>query len=91
MTDLLKMSSSPEVLKIQAIQDNFHKNIEIPISNIEAILHSRTPQRCLQHNTIYTLYCEFDRKPLCANCMYQVDTHRKHRVIPISRSMGLVK
>lgn len=38
-----------------------------------------------------TLYCELDRKTLCANCMYQQETHRKHRVIPIGRATNLVK
>lgn len=38
-----------------------------------------------------TLYCEIDRKPLCASCMYQQETHRKHKVTPLARAMNHVK
>lgn len=38
-----------------------------------------------------TLYCEIDRKPLCANCMYQQETHRKHKVVPLAKAMNYVK
>lgn len=77
--------------RIHVIKEDFEKNILKPIENIESVESANLPQRCLQHNTILTLYCEIDRKPLCANCMYKQDTHRKHRVIPLDKAMNLVK
>jgi len=65
--------------------------VEIPIENIEKIDQAKSPQRCLLHNAVFTLYCEIDRKPLCASCMYQQETHRKHRVTPLHKSLNLVK
>jgi hypothetical protein len=47
---------------------------------------NRQPIRCMQHNNTLTLYCLTERKILCANCTYGVDTHRTHKVLPLKDS-----
>lgn len=52
---------------------------------------SNTASRCISHNNIITLYCQIDRQPLCANCMYECQTHRTHRVVPVERADNMIK
>lgn len=47
---------------------------------------SKTPQRCLQHNNVSTLYCINDKKPLCVTCMYQNNLHKKHKVVSLNKA-----
>ena len=47
------------------------------------------PDRCLIHNNLLTLYCEIDRQTLCANCMYDSQRHRTHRVVPIEKAKNM--
>lgn len=63
----------------------------MPINFETSIFQSKTPQRCLQHNNIITLYCINDKKPLCAHCMFQVIAHGKHEVIPLSKASAPLK
>ena len=42
--------------------------------------------RCMRHNNTLTLYCLSDRKTLCANCIYGIDSHRTHKIIPLKNS-----
>ena len=60
--------------------------MELPINFESSIFQSKTPQRCLQHNHVITLYCMNDKKPLCAQCMYQVVAHGGHEVIPLGKA-----
>jgi hypothetical protein len=60
--------------------------VELPINFESSIFQSKTPQRCLQHNHVITLYCINDKKPLCAQCMYQVVAHGKHEVVPLGKA-----
>lgn len=39
--------------------------------------------RCLQHSNVLTIYCQTERRALCANCVYGVTRHRTHRLIPL--------
>lgn len=52
---------------------------------------SKTPQRCLHHNNVITLYCVNDKRPLCAHCMYQVIAHGKHEVIPLNKASSTLR
>ena len=60
--------------------------MELPINFETSIFQSKTPQRCLQHNNVITLYCINDKKPLCAHCMYQIVAHGKHEVVPLGKA-----
>lgn len=60
--------------------------IEIPIDTQTSVFMAKSPQRCLHHNNIITLYCSNDHKPLCVTCMYQNTAHKKHKVMPINRA-----
>lgn len=79
----MKLFDIPE---INLLKSSFHKEIEIPIDFQTSIFLSKTPQRCLTHNNVVTLYCVYDKKPLCVTCMYQSALHRKHKVIPLNRA-----
>lgn len=57
-----------------------------PWSYYLTVLNSKTPQRCLTHNNVLSLYCHNDNKPLCVSCVYQSSIHKKHRVIPLNRA-----
>jgi DNA repair exonuclease SbcCD ATPase subunit len=48
-------------------------------------------QRCLQHNIVLSIYCTLCRKVLCASCMYNSLTHRKHRVVPVESAREEIK
>ena len=65
--------------------------MELPINFESSIFRSKTPQRCLQHNHVITLYCMNDKKPLCAQCMYQVVAHGGHEVIPLGKANKTLK
>jgi hypothetical protein len=65
--------------------------VELPINFETSIFQSKTPQRCLQHNNVITLYCINDKKPLCAHCMYQVGAHGKHEVVPLSKANAALR
>lgn len=69
----------------------YRKEVELPINFETSIYQSKTPQRCLQHNNVITLYCINDKKPLCAHCMYQVVAHGKHEVIPLSKASSALR
>ena len=56
-----------------------------------SIHKSKSPQRCLQHNNVITLYCVNDAQTLCVTCMYQNNIHKKHKVIPLNRSSKELK
>lgn len=61
------------------------------VSIAEDISANKLPQKCMLHNNNYTLYCEQDRKPLCASCMYQNNSHRTHKVMALNISNDYLK
>ena len=63
----------------------YRKEVELPIFYETSIFTSKTPQRCLTHNNVLTLFCNQDQKPLCVNCI-QSTTHKNHEVIPINKA-----
>jgi hypothetical protein len=69
----------------------FRKEIELPINYETSIFLSKTPQRCLNHNNVITLFCLDDKKPLCVHCMYQAFSHKKHEVVPISKATSTLR
>jgi hypothetical protein len=74
-----------EVPYLKVLQDRFHKEIELPIDSYTSVFLAKAPQRCLQHNNVITLYCFNEHRPLCVTCMYQNNSHKKHKVMPINR------
>jgi hypothetical protein len=49
------------------------------------IFETNAPLRCLEHNSVLSLYCETEQKLLCANCIFRNGLHRHHRVLPIDK------
>lgn len=49
------------------------------------ILETHAPMRCLEHNSVLSLYCETEQKLLCANCVYRSNNHKLHRVFPLQK------
>jgi len=39
--------------------------------------------RCLDHSNVLTIYCQTERKALCANCVYGINRHRTHKLLPL--------
>ena len=39
--------------------------------------------RCIDHSNVLTIYCQTERKVLCANCVYGFNRHKTHRLIPL--------
>lgn len=81
---------SPEVETILKFKNRYTKTIQNPIQVIESLSFSYMPLKCFIHNNNLTLYCETDRKPLCASCMYQNNTHKGHKVIKLDNSQELM-
>ena len=71
---------------LEELKVRFLKDIQTPIDLQTSIYRAKTPQRCLQHNNVITLYCVNDCQTLCVTCMYQNNIHKKHKVIPLNRS-----
>ena len=80
----LRTSDMDEVLQLKS---KFERSVAVPVQVIEDIWQNKMPQKCIIHNNNYTLYCEQDRKPLCASCMYQNNAHRAHKVVSLNLSL----
>ena len=80
----LRTSDMDEVLQLKS---KFERTVVVPVQVIEDIWQNKMPQKCIVHNNNYTLYCEQDRKPLCASCMYQNTLHKNHKVISLNSSL----
>lgn len=46
--------------------------------------------RCIQHSNVLTIYCQTERKALCANCVYGASRHRTHRLIPLKDAIEFI-
>jgi len=49
------------------------------------IFRTDSPMRCLEHNSVLSLYCETEQKLLCANCVYKNGNHRLHKIYPLEK------
>ena len=47
--------------------------------------------KCIIHKNIITMYCKNDHKPLCANCLYSNQSHKKHHVLPLAKAEVEIK
>lgn len=57
-------------------------------SNIDTcalMVQSNAPMRCLEHNSVLSLYCETEQRLLCANCVFRNGAHRLHKVYPLEK------
>lgn len=86
-----QFSRTYEIPALKSFVRAYRKEIELPVKYETSIFMSKTPQRCLQHNNVITLYCINDKKPLCVHCMYQVFSHKKHEVVPLAKAGGILK
>ena len=66
--------------QVLELKSKFERTVRAPVQVIEDLWLNKLPQKCMVHSNNFTLYCEQDRKPLCASCMYQNNAHRAHRV-----------
>lgn len=74
------------------INEEFKKNIEEPLKFQSQISKSSSQtQRCLHHNTPYSLYCSIDRQLLCVGCIYSQKSHKSHPVLPLIKSQKEMK
>ena len=46
--------------------------------------------RCFDHSNVLTIYCQTERKALCANCVYGINRHRTHRLLPLKDATALI-
>lgn len=81
-----KKQSIDENPVLKAIKADFDSHVNQKILKIDTMANTELPLRCLTHNNIISLYCEIDRHPLCANCMYETQKHRNHRVVPLEKA-----
>jgi uncharacterized protein YhbP (UPF0306 family) len=47
--------------------------------------------RCLDHSNILTIYCQTERKTLCANCVYGFNRHKTHKLLPLKDANELIR
>lgn len=92
MCTILKPSlpDSPYLAAFDRAFQQFTTQVAKPLEQIKIITDSKQMHRCTRHHSIFTLYCETDRRILCSNCMYDDSTHRKHKVIPLNKALTLV-
>ena len=55
------------------------------------LIHSNNPIRCLEHNSVVSVFCESDNTLLCSNCMLGKVEHKFHKMTPIDKSETLVR
>lgn len=82
---------TPELESILKFKAKYEKNVEQVVQVIEQLSFNKMPQKCLAHSNNFTLYCEYDQKPLCASCVYQNQTHKLHRVLPLANCTPEIK
>jgi hypothetical protein len=46
--------------------------------------------RCLTHANVLTIYCQTERRALCANCVYGVARHRTHKLVPLKDAQEFI-
>ena len=76
---------------LQTIKEDFNSHVYQKILKLDIMAKTELPLRCLIHNNVISLYCEIDRQPLCANCMYETQKHRNHRVVPLEKAENFIK
>jgi hypothetical protein len=59
-------------------KDKINKGLEF----VKLVDNFNQEQRCLEHNNVITLYCTHDKKLLCVYCIYGVNKHRSHKLLP---------
>ena len=47
--------------------------------------------RCLEHNSVVSVFCESDNRLLCSNCMLGKVEHKFHKMVPIDKSEALLR
>lgn len=76
-----KISDEAITAKMKSMRDKLCNTLDAYI----LILETNAPLRCLEHNSVLSLYCETEQKLLCANCVYRSNSHKLHKVFPIEK------
>ena len=57
----------------------------------QACYENDLPQKCLKHLDFINLYCEYEHKLMCVNCLYGSTAHKNHTVTPSNKSQPQIK
>ncbi len=55
------------------------------------LIRSGHPIRCLEHNSVVSIFCESENRLLCTNCVFGKNDHRFHKIHPIDKSYEKVR
>lgn len=71
------------------IEEKLRKNREKlghTLDTYTMLIRSKHPIRCLEHNSIVSIYCETENRLLCTNCIFGKNDHKFHKMTPIDKS-----
>jgi hypothetical protein len=55
------------------------------------LIRSNNPIRCLEHNSVISIFCETEGRLLCTNCVFGKNEHKFHRINPVDKSYDKMK
>jgi hypothetical protein len=84
-----KSPGKKEGLSDTQIEDKLKRNREKLTHTLDTysmLIRSNTPIRCLEHNSVVSIFCETEGRLLCTNCVFGRNDHKFHRISPIDKS-----
>lgn len=93
-TSASKSPNKKEGLSDYQIEDKLRRNRERLTHTLDTysmLIRSNTPIRCLEHNSVVSIFCETEGRLLCTNCVFGKNEHKFHRISPIDKSHDRIR